>query len=221
MIGRYNLLDRFPSSVGRFFSSPDLLETPKSKEPMSRAVTVLSADDLAKAAREHARAMGFHAVIDNTCDDWEYRAAAEYLVGRLRELRREHDHVCLISSGEVAVRLPSAHGNVGGEIRSGLGGRNQHFALYAATLLRPSDASTVVFSAGSDGIDGNSPAAGAVVDDQTLRSGGDVSEVQRVLDHFDSNTFFQGIGATIMTGPTGNNLRDLRILLATGPVSAK
>ena len=114
---------------------------------------LLSSDDLANAARRRAEELGFHVVIDNSCDDWEYRRAAHYLLDRLRELRREHPRVCLISSGEVTVELPSMGVDADGDRHgaSGMGGRNQHFGLYAASSLEPSDASTVVLSAGSDG----------------------------------------------------------------------
>jgi hydroxypyruvate reductase len=69
-----------------------------------------------------------------------------------------------------------------------------------------------VLSAGSDGIDGNSTAAGAEVDNHTLDHHRKAS--QQVLAEFDSSTFLSALGATIVTGPTGQNLRDLRILLA-------
>jgi hydroxypyruvate reductase len=103
----------------------------------------------------------------------------------------------------------------------GRGGRNQHLSLYAATLLGPSDASTVIVSAGSDGIDGNSPAAGAVVDERTLQSGGGSlhNDARKALEGFDSYPFLDGLGATIITEPTGNNLRDLRILMAEQPLN--
>jgi glycerate 2-kinase len=201
ILARYDLQSKFPLSVQQFFDRPDLPETPKPETFTPRAITLLSSDDLAEAARQRAQELGFHVVLDNTCDDWDYRAAAEYLVDRLRSLRSIAPRVCLISSGEVTVKLPSA--------ANGLGGRNQHFSLYAATLLSPSDASTVILSAGSDGIDGNSPAAGAVVDAQIL-----LAEAMESLQHFDSYTFLQRMGATVLTGPTGNNLRDLRILLS-------
>ena len=217
IIARYPGLHQFPASVQRFFALPGLEETPKPEEVTARFLTLLSADDLAEAAQKRANDLGFHTVIDNTCDDWDYRAAADYLLGRLRILRREHRRVCLISSGEVTVELPGANTDRCGEqqaTRFGIGGRNQHFALYAATLLDASDASTVVFSAGSDGIDGHSQAAGAIVDDQTLQRIDSRANARRALDQFDSFPFLDDLGATIMTGPTGNNLRDLRILLA-------
>ena len=205
ILTRYDLQSRFPLSVRQFFDRHDLPETPKPESFTARAITLLNSDDLAEAARLRAEDLGFHVVIDNTCDDWDYRAAADYLVDRLRSLRSICPSVCLISSGEVTVKLPSA-ANQGS---SGVGGRNQHFSLYAATLLDPSDASTVILSAGSDGIDGNSPAAGGIVDEQTPQA-----EAMKSLQQFDSYTFLERIGATVSTGPTGNNLRDLRILLS-------
>jgi hydroxypyruvate reductase len=200
-------LERFPASVRHFFERPDLPETPKPGELAVNAVTLLASDDLAEAARARAEAAGYYAVIDNTCDDWGYRDAAEYLVERLRGLRQEHSRVCLISSGEVTVKLACA------EI-AGVGGRNQHFGLYAATLLGEVDASTVILSAGSDGIDGNSPAAGAVVNERTFREDMRRVEALRALENFDSGNFLEQVGASIVTGATGYNLRDLRILLA-------
>lgn len=214
VIERYGLRERFPESIRRFFDRHDLPETPKPGDFIARAVTLLSSNDLAEAARARAEELGFHAVIDNTCDDWDYRAAAEYLIDRLRGLRSIYPRVCLVSSGEITVKLPGAV-EASPLASSGVGGRNQHFSLYAATLLDGSDASTIILSAGSDGIDGNSRAAGAVVDEETLHlpEGEARHSAQRALQHFDSSTFLEQIGATIFTGPTGNNLRDLRILL--------
>lgn len=210
ILARYDLQSIFPLSVQQFFARPDLPETPKPETFTAKAITLLNSDDLAEAARRRAEELGFHTVVDNTCDDWDYRAAAEYLVARLRSSRSIAPRVCLISSGEVTVKLPSA-------AKQGSGGRNQHFSLYAATLLDPSDASTVILSAGSDGIDGNSPAAGAIVDEQMLQ--GDAAEeaisaAKNSLQEFDSSNFLGQMSAIISTGPTGNNLRDLRILLS-------
>ncbi len=219
MLQRYKLLERFPASVRQFFTSADLPDTPKPQDLVTHSLMLLDASDLADAARKHAEQLGFHAVIDNTCDDWDYRAASEYLLTRLRALRREHPRVCLISVGEVAVSAAND-----GLIASGIGGRNQHFALYTATQLEPTDAPIAVLSAGSDGIDGNSTAAGAVIDEHTLRSpsigmeGRSIEQLQAdshaALEQFCSFPFLEGRGAVITTGPTGNNLRDLRLLLA-------
>jgi hydroxypyruvate reductase len=235
ILTRYNLIGRFPASVRRFFASSELPETPKREGLTARTLTLLDANDLAEAARQRAEQLGFHVVIDNTCDDWDYRAASEYLLARLRMLRREHTRICLISVGEVAVSSASDGIGAGDDLmNSGIGGRNQHFALYTATLLESADGPIAVLSAGSDGIDGNSAAAGAVVNEQTLRSAKPGvsapdnipmdewlrTEAQMALQQFRSFAFLESSGATITTGPTGNNLRDLRILLAEQPPSA-
>lgn len=231
ILARYGLMERFPASVRRFFASADLPESPKPGELISRSWKLLDSDELAELARAHAAQLGFHAVIDNTCDDWSYDAAADYLLRRLRELRREHPRVCLISAGEITVRVPNslADGNLLSLAQVGglhVGGRNQHLALYAATQLHAEDGPVAVLSAGSDGIDGNSSAAGAVVDEHTLDGDYPAAEAgpaqaasrrdsaQQALGAFDSSSWLSGVGVAIATGPTGHNLRDLRILLS-------
>jgi glycerate 2-kinase len=217
ILARYNLLPQFPPLVREFFASPELPETVKPRDLTERTWTLINSDDLAQSARIQAEKLGFHTIIDNTCDDWNYRAAADYLLDRLRTLRREQSRVCLISVGELTVRSTHAETN-GHAIDSGIGGRNQHFALYVATLLNDADAGIAVLSAGSDGIDGNSLAAGAIVNEHTLRDGTAgrhlYLDAEQALREFHSSRFLTTIGATIVTGPTGNNLRDLRILLA-------
>ena len=94
--------------------------------------------------------------IDNSCDDWDYERAADYLLDRLRALRKSVSRVCLISGGEVTVKVSNG----------GTGGRNQQFALACAQKIAGEE--IAVLSAGTDGVDGNSEAAGAVVDGSTI-----------------------------------------------------
>jgi glycerate 2-kinase len=93
----------------------------------------------------------------------------------------------------------------------GMGGRNQAFVLDCVAKIAGTP--TVVLSAGTDGIDGNSPAAGAIADGRTLERaqtlGMDPKDFQRRSDSFH---FFEKLGDTILTGPTGTNVRDLRLL---------
>ena len=139
--------------------------------------------------------------IDHSCDDWEYTKAADYLIVRLRELRKGVSRACLISGGEVTVVVPE---------KAGIGGRNQQFALYCAQRIAGEN--ICVLSAGTDGIDGNSPAAGAVVDGTTaLRAS---AELAPAMQRFDGFPLFEKLGDAVVTGPTGNNVRDLRILVA-------
>jgi glycerate 2-kinase len=96
---------------------------------------------------------------------------------------------------------------------TGKGGRNQHFALLCSELIAGSE--ITVLSAGSDGVDGSSPAAGGLVDGTTTaRAEAANYTVAAALSAFDAHSLLTLLGDTVTTGPTGNNLRDLRILLA-------
>ena len=207
IVKRYNLLPRFPASVRTLFERDLLQETPKVGDPAfehSRCTTVLSNAMATNAAVESAALGGFAVEVDNSCDDWDYQQAADHLLQRLRELRHGVSRACLVSGGEVTVQVGA---------KSGIGGRNQQFALYCAQQIAGEN--ITVLSAGTDGIDGNSQAAGAVVDGSTVerarKSGFDVTAA---LAGFDGFPLLDAIGDAIVTGPTGNNVRDLRILLA-------
>jgi hydroxypyruvate reductase len=201
---KYNMLEQFPASVRELFQRHALEETPKSDDVAfhrSRWWTVLSNSSLLDATKADAERQGFLVEIDNSCDDWDYARAADYLLGRLRGLRKQSEKVCLISGGEVTVKV----------VDGGVGGRNQQFALYCATKIGGEH--ITVLSAGSDGIDGNSIAAGAVVDGTTLSRASTLDPATHLKD-FDAYSFFAALGDAVVTGPTGNNLRDLRVILA-------
>jgi hydroxypyruvate reductase len=215
VLRRYNITENLPVSIQRFFDSGELVETPKATHLTARAWTLLQSSDLAEAVRYRAEFLGFYTVIDNSCDDWDYASAAEYLLVRLRTLRLQHPKVCLISVGEISVNIPNStysHSKEGAA--PPVGGRNQHFALHMATLLRTSDAPVAVLSAGSDGIDGNSTAAGAVISESTLAQAQMRECALDALQQYSSGSFLASTGSIIETGPTGTNLRDLRVLLA-------
>jgi glycerate 2-kinase len=203
---KYELLNQFPTSTRELFERRALDETPKSDDPVfhrSRWWTILSNQSAIEAASTVAERAGFIVHIDNTCDDWDYAKAADYLLATLRELRKECSPVCLISGGEVTVKVTNG----------GTGGRNQQFALECAEKI--SGENVTVLSAGTDGVDGNSPAAGAVADGSTAERARKAGlDVRSALTRFDAYPLFQTLEDVIETGPTGNNLRDLRILLA-------
>ncbi len=210
---KYNLIDQFPKSVADLFRQHALDETPKSDDPAfirARWWTVLSNKVAIDEAAVAATRAGFAVEVDNSCDDWPYDKAAAYLLNRLRELRRTVSRVCLISGGEVTVAVRNG----------GIGGRNQQFALACAAQISGDD--ITVLSAGTDGIDGNSPAAGALVDGSTIFRAGSgradaragAEAVRHALSGFNAYPLFDALGDAVITGPTGNNLRDLRILLA-------
>src|SRR5450631_656649 len=197
---------QFPPSVQELFERRALDETPKSDDPAfirARWWTVLSNAALLQAAKDEAERQGFEVVIDNGCDDWDYAKAADYLLQRLREIRQKYERVCLLSGGEVTVHVENG----------GAGGRNQQFALYCAGKIAGEN--ICILSAGSDGIDGNSSASGAIVDGITLaRAKAKGLDPGTHLRTFNAYPFFEALGDAIVTGPTGNNLRDLRILLS-------
>jgi hydroxypyruvate reductase len=197
-----------PESIRTFFNSAHCVETPKHGDTtFNRAnwSVILSSDHLAQAAAAAARAAGFHVEIDNTCDEWEYREAARYLLERSAALAKTHPRTCLVSVGELSVAIPS---------HAGQGGRNQHFALWCAQeLVRRSVAATIL-SAGTDGVDGASNAAGAVCDETTAAAASRIGRsIEDALSRFDTTPLLRALGADLTTGPTGNNLRDLRLLL--------
>ena len=203
----YNLPAQFPDSVRELFERRALEETPKKDDPAfarSRWWKVLSNETAEKAAAAAASQQGFAVEIDHSCDDWDYAKAADYLLDRLRKLRQGVSKACIISGGEVTVKVPA---------KAGVGGRNQHFALYCAQKIAGEN--IVALSAGTDGIDGTSPAAGAVVDGTTLERAQKAGlDVAVHFTGFNSFPLFEKLGDAIQTGPTGNNVRDLRVLMA-------
>ncbi len=206
IVEEYGLAERLPADVAVLLKT--VMETPKPGDTIfarSRWSVLLDSVTLEDAARSRAEELGWRVVIDNSCDDWSAEDAAQYLLARAKELRSEGDNrVCLLSAGEVTVRVA--------EDAMGRGGRNQHFCLLCSELIAGEE--IAVLSGGSDGVDGNSYAAGAVVDGTTVaRAEASGYPVEVALGRFDANGLLQMLGDAIVTGPTGNNLRDLRILL--------
>jgi hydroxypyruvate reductase len=240
LLEKYNLGPKLPPSIRTFFEREDLPESPGNKArrapffpklsihgfASARSITaaasmsgedtpfrdsvfeiLLSSHDLAENARALAEKAGFFTVVDNTPDDWDYADAARYLIERFDALRAIHPRVCLISVGEVTVTMDRA---------PGAGGRNQQFVMACALELEsyPGERLTVL-SAGSDGIDGNTRSAGAVADPTTVtRAHAFGFHLKSSLVAFDACPMFTALGDAVVTGPTGQNLRDLRLLLA-------
>ncbi len=203
---KHGLLSQLPDSTRELFERHALEETPKSDDQAfyrSRWWTILSNQTAVEQAKVAAERAGFAVHVDNSCDDWDYERAAEYLLKCVRELKRKSERVCLISGGEVTVKVTNG----------GIGGRNEQFALACAAKIAGQN--ITVLSAGTDGVDGNSPAAGAVADGTTMeRARSKGLDLHAALEKFNAYPLFDALGDAIETGPTGNNLRDLRILLA-------
>ena len=205
---RYRLLERMPGTIRKLFTEKQLEETPKPGDAafkQSRHFVLASSRDLAHSAHRAAEAAGFCTDVDNGCDDWPLEKAADYLWERFGECRKlcGGRPVGLVSTGELTCPVTGP----------GVGGRNQAFVL--RMFERIADRSIAVLSAGSDGVDGNSPAAGAVADGTSLGQARALGlDPAAYFARSDSHSFFRALGETIETGPTGNNLRDLRLILS-------
>jgi hydroxypyruvate reductase len=209
VIHRYSLLPELPAAIRARFERPETIpETPKAGDPAFRRAVfqiVLGRDDLFHPAHRAAEAAGFVTACDNTTDDWPVERAADFLLTQLGELKRANPGrpVALIADGELSSPVTG----------TGFGGRNSAFVL--SCVERIAGRPIAVLSAGTDGVDGSSPAAGAVTDGETsARARAMGLDPKDYFQRSDSYTFFRKLGDAIETGPTGNNLRDLRILLA-------
>jgi hydroxypyruvate reductase len=204
----YDLLPKLPASIRDSFERHTLSETPKPGDPAfarSQFEMLLGAHDLTHACHHACEAQGFACLADNSTDNWPIEKAADHLLAQLDLLKAQNPgrHVALLASGEVS-------SPVTGE---GIGGRNLAFVL--ACVPKIAGKKITVLSAGTDGIDGNSPAAGAVADGDSLQrareAGVDPADFLRRCDAYN---LFKALDDAIVTGPTGHNLRDLRVLLA-------
>ncbi len=207
IIREFALREKFTAALRRWLDDAKMPETLKPGDAAfvnAHFFLLLGMDDLFHPAHQAAEAEGFRTTCDNTTDDWPVEKAAEYLLRQLEELRKAHAgrRVALIADGELSSPVTA----------NGIGGRNSAFVL--ACVERIAGKSVAVLSAGTDGIDGNSPAAGAVADGETLaRARAAKLDPRDAFRRSDAHTFFARLDDTVLTGPTGNNLRDLRILI--------
>jgi hydroxypyruvate reductase len=185
-----------------------IAETPKPGDPrVGRAATQLigSRRDAMRGAADHASALGYQVISIDAAVTGEARTASRsHLHAALARAAGIARPSCIISSGETIV-------NVTG---SGKGGRNQEFALAAVAPLAQTGASAALASVGTDGIDGPTDAAGAIVD-QTTRSRAAAAGLDpaRFLSNNDAYAFFDALGDLIRTGPTATNVGDLQVIL--------
>jgi len=239
---RYGLASKLPASVTRTLKEsgkPRTGEADTAKANESEAVrtqsqmtetrshfVLLDNDSACEAAAESARSRGFAVEVARDISEQNVAEGAALLASRLVELYRREGvgrggeggrrrGACLISGGEFACPVRGA----------GVGGRNSETALRCAfefeRVLRERPEGSLpeqlfALCAGTDGIDGNSPAAGAFADEATLSRARALGlNASNFLDESDAYTFFDRLGDAIMTGATGTNVRDVRILLST------
>ena len=177
--------------------APPLTETPKTRVAAQNVIVGSNRQSI-EAAANKARDLGYRTIVLSTTIDGETRDIARMHAAIAREtIARDGSRVCFLSGGETTVTLRG----------KGLGGRNQEFVLTAAIALADTPQVTI-FSAGTDGIDGPTDAAGAIADATTPRL-----DAARFLANNDSYHFFEKAGGLVKTGPTGTNVMDVRILL--------
>jgi glycerate 2-kinase len=201
VLERYRIWNQAPQAVReRLAGAFD--ETPKQGDPVFRRVTnrVIGSNRIAlAAAARRARELGYRTQILSSEIVGETRDVARMHAAILREAARRPGAQCVASGGETTVTIRGA----------GLGGRNQEFVLAAAIDMEGLP-NAVVFSAGTDGTDGPTDAAGAIADGLTLsRKPG----ARAFLENNDSYRYFEALGDLVKTGPTHTNVIDIHLML--------
>jgi glycerate 2-kinase len=206
ILAKYGIGGKVPAAVRERLSGK-ASETPKPGDKIFENVQnlIVGSNRLAvDAAAEKARALGYHTLVLSTFIEGETRDVARVHAAIAKEIRATGRPVkppaCVISGGETTVTIRG----------TGQGGRNQEFAL-AAALDIAGLKDVVILSAGTDGTDGPTDAAGAIADGSTIARAG--IDAAACLANNDSYHFFEHLGDLIKTGPTGTNVADIRILL--------
>ena len=205
--------DRHPERVrarvaaGLAGRMPDTLKAADPEASRARGQVIATQQDALAAARRAAEDRGFHTTVLPDAVTGEARDAARaWFAAIAPRLQSDRGPFCVISAGETTVRVTG----------QGKGGRNQEFALALARTLSTEPRDLMVASIGTDGIDGPTDAAGAMVDRTTLdRAAAKGLSPESSLDANDSFTFFEALGDLIRTGRTDTNVGDLQILMAS------
>jgi glycerate 2-kinase len=214
VLDRFGLWERVPPSVGRRLRqglTGRLAETPKPADPVfARTRTVVVGSNLlaCEAAAVAAEELGLRSLILSTYVEGEARQVGRVLASLLREVAASGHPLprpcALIAGGETTVTVRG----------SGRGGRNQELCLSAATALHGLQ-DVLLASVGTDGNDGPTDAAGAIVDGTTLERAATLGlDPARYLADNNSYAFFDRLGDLIRTGPTNTNVNDLILLFA-------
>jgi len=209
VLDRYRIRRRIPAAVRKRLEQGargEIQETPKPEDPIFSRVRnrVVGSNRLAlAAAARRARELGFRTLVLSSEIQGETREVARMHAAIAREIARSGQPIpppaCLISGGETTVTVRGR----------GLGGRNQEFVLAAAIDLAGLP-DTVILSAGTDGTDGPTDAAGALAAGDTLSRKPDA---RAYLDGNDSYHYFEALGDLVKTGPTLTNVMDVHVLL--------
>jgi len=214
VIEKYNLSDKIPAAVAKMIQDgvkQKIKETPKKGDPVFKKVenVIIGSNKTAvEAAARKAEKAGFETTILSSEIQGEARDVARKLAQRAIELKKrktDGQKICLISGGETTVTV---RGN-------GSGGRNTEMALAFAEEIAGMEGITFL-SAGTDGTDGPTDAAGAIIDGQTIGKAREMGlSSPAYLKNNDSYTFFKNTGELLVTGSTGTNVMDIQIILLT------
>lgn len=213
IITKYHIEDNLPENVIKLIEGGiegRIAETPKEEDQIFDNVNnMIIADNLlsVSAAKEKAKELGYNAVVFSSTLQGEAREVARALASIAIEVRNNGNPIetpaCILIGGETTVHI---HGN-------GKGGRNQELALSMAIELKDAD-DIYVLCAGSDGTDGPTDAAGALIDNTTyekaMKAGMDPWEY---LDNNDSYNFFKPLDQLLVTGPTLTNVMDINVII--------
>ncbi len=213
ILAKYELMKKVPAAIRKHLTNglTGLVpETPKHDDPVFAKVTNLIVGSnliSLQASAEAAKAAGYTPLILSSSMIGETREIAMSHTAIAREIRLSGHPVappaCIISGGETTVTIRG----------KGKGGRNQEFALAAALDMNGLD-DVLIFSAGTDGTDGPTDAAGAMVDASTCaRAAAAGLSPQYHLHENDAYPFFEKLGDLVMTGPTRTNVMDVRLVL--------
>jgi hydroxypyruvate reductase len=213
ILRKYDLVHKLPQPVLEHMQQGVegvIAETPKTGDPAfekTQNLIIASNTLAAEAAAQKARELRYNTLILSTVIEGETRDVAKVHTAIAKEILHSGNPLappaCLISGGETTVTIRG----------EGLGGRNQEFVLAAADEIQGRER-IVVLSAGTDGTDGPTDAAGAIADDMTVsRATQQQLELADYLNNNDSYHFFEALGDLIKTGPTNTNVMDLRIVL--------
>lgn len=212
VIETHGLRDKIPDHILRILrkgSEGKMGETPKKGDPVFERVKniIIGSNKTATdAAAKKATQSGFETTILSSEIQGEARNVAKWLARKaigIRGRKADGKKICLISGGETTVTVQG----------TGIGGRNTELALAFAEEVAGLEEITLL-SAGTDGTDGPTDAAGAMVDGQTIRiSRTNGLDPELYLDNNDSYTFFKNNGELLITGSTGTNVMDIQIIL--------
>jgi hydroxypyruvate reductase len=209
VIDRYGLRAALPDSILQSIDDSSSSLTVRETGLQQSTYVLLDNRSALNAAAKKAKVLGFEVEIASEIVEQPIDPGCHTLLAQLGEMRRQSNlPACLVSGGEFRCPVKGV----------GQGGRNCETVLRCAIELErnPAEGNIVMLSAGTDGIDGNSPAAGAVADQTTIARGRAAAlDANAILANSDSFSFFNQLGDAIVTGPTSTNVRDIRILLSS------